>query len=103
VIDGSYSGAVRTVGIEHKQEPVTGASIEGGAFAATAVGCSFDGTLTERGTTGIFTIVVTTSGEACLLQPELSGIVVALGDSSIAVELDTTDAAQSAVFVLNRE
>lgn len=102
-IDGGYAGAVRTVGIDHKQEPLSGATIEGSRFTATAVGCSFDGTLTERGTTGLFAITVLTSGAECLLQPELGGIVVALDDDSIAVELDTTDATQSAVFVLNRE
>ena len=99
-VDGDYEGIVRTVGIEHKQEEVSGASIADGHFTATSVGCTFSGALSVRG--GVFDVAVETSGADCLLQPSLSGIAVPLDDDTLAVELDTADANQSAVFILSR-
>ena len=99
-VDGGYSGIVRTVGIDHKQEPVAGATITDGRFTAEAVGCTFDGALTEHA--GFFDVTVETSGADCLLQPALAGIVVPLDDETVAVELDSADGTQSAVFILSR-
>lgn len=101
-VDGEYTGIMRTVGIDHKQEDVTVFSITGDALEAEAVGCSFSGTLAQYGSSGIFTTTVQASGADCALQPTLTGIVVPLDDDTIALELDTADAAQSAVFIVSR-
>ena len=105
-VSGTYTGNLRTVGIEKQQEAVKDFVINGDSFTVEASGCSLEGTLTPYESTGIFTLTASTSGADCLLQPTLSGIVTPLsvvdGVPQLAFQLDSADATQAAVFIVTR-
>ena len=105
-VSGSYTGNLRTVGIQKQQEAVKDLRIDGDSFTVEASGCTFEGTLTPYQSTGVFRLTATTSGADCLLQPELSGIVTPLsvvdGVPQLAFQLDSADATQAAVFIVTR-
>ncbi|MES2128314.1 MAG: hypothetical protein V4463_13685 [Pseudomonadota bacterium] len=104
---GTYGGVMRTVGLDRVQEAVVGFTLSAsGAFSVSNAGCDFSGKLSPHGSTGIFDVDVKVGGVACQLKNTLKGIVTPLGISaaatSLALQLDTADDAQSAVFILSR-
>jgi hypothetical protein len=104
-IAGSYSGFVRSAGLDLTMEDVSGLVIDdAGHFTVSALTCTFEGDLTQHGDTGVFDVVVEASG--CDLQPTLDGVVIPLsvvdGVPQLAFELNTADATQSVVFVVSR-
>lgn len=104
---GAYSGSMRTAGVNLPQETVSAFSItDSGTFTATAVGCAFSGSMVQHGNTGVFDVQVLTSGPACPLNPALSGVVTPLGVANsvptLAVQLNSADQAQSAVFIISK-
>jgi hypothetical protein len=104
-IAGTYSGFVRSAGLELTMEDVTGLAIDdAGHFTVSALTCEIEGDLTQHGDTGVFDVVATASG--CGLQPAIEGIVVPLsvvdGVPQLAFELNTVDATQSVVFIVSR-
>ena len=102
---GSYSGFVRSAGLELKMEDVTDLVIdESGHFTVSALTCDIEGDLTQYGDTGVFDVTATSTG--CVLQPGLEGIVVPIsvvdGVPELAFQLNTADATQSVVFIVSR-
>ncbi len=105
---GTYTGYVRTAGIQKPQATVDSMTLDAsGHLVASATGCTFDGTLTPHGTTGIFDMTVTTGGTGCALQPTLAGVAIPLsvtsGHPQFALHLSTADATQTAVFVVTQQ
>lgn len=102
---GDYTGYLRTAGIDQPMSDVDVAIDDDGAFEVTASGCDFAGMLTQHASTGVFDAVVTTAGTSCAFTAQLSGIAVPLAvDGSavrLAIQLDTDDDAQSAVFIVD--
>lgn len=106
-IAGTYTGALRTVGIETPEQSVTDFVIDaGGAASVTSAGCSFTGTLTQHGATGIFDARFQTSGAGCGLSPVVAGIATPLsfvaGKPQLAVQLDGAYNAKTAVFIIDK-
>jgi hypothetical protein len=104
-VAGDYSGFVRSAGLELTMEDVTGLVIDdSGHFTVSALTCQIEGDLTQHGDTGVFDVVAEASG--CDLQPGLEGIVVPIsvidGVPTLAFQLNTADATQSAVFIVSR-
>ena len=107
VAAGTYSGEVRTVGIHLPQQNVSGFTLDAtGHFAVTAVGCAFAGTLVQHGATGVYDAQVTTSGSGCLLTTTLAGVATPLaynaGKPEWALQLDSADNVQTAVFIVTK-
>ncbi len=105
---GTYSGVLRTVGIDTREQPVAGLAIDAGGVVGVTVGaCTFTGTLAPHGKTGIFDAPLQTSGSGCGLNAAMSGIVTPLsvigGKPELAVQLDSADNAQTAVFVVTKD
>ena len=104
-VEGTYSGFVRSAGLDLTMEDVTDLVIDdSGHFSVSALSCAIEGDLTQHGDTGVFDVAAQASG--CDLQPQLEGIVIALsvvdGVPQLAFELNTLDATQSAVFIVSR-
>ena len=101
---GGYGGAMRSAGLDLPVQDVKGFTLgANGAFAVTSAGCDFSGTLSPHGSTGIFDVAVQVGGSACKLKNTLKGIVTPLGLTTLALQLDTADDTQSAVFILNKQ
>ena len=105
---GTYSGILRTVGIATPEQQVDGFVIDaGGALGVTAAGCTFTGTLARHGATGIFDAPLQAGGAGCRLAAAMSGIVTPLsvvgGKPQLAVQLDSADNAQTAVFIVAKD
>jgi hypothetical protein len=107
VISGSYTGVLKTVGINMQSQVANGFVIDStGNFTVTAVNCKFSGKLVQHGTTGIFDTQVDVSGVNCHLQSPLKGIVTPLAlDNSLptlGVQLNSADNVQTAVFIVKK-
>ena len=107
VISGSYTGILKTVGINRQSQMTNGFVIDSaGNFTVTAVDCKFAGKLVQHGVTGIFDTVVDVSGANCHLQSPLKGIVTPLSLNnnlpSLGVQLNSADNVQTAVFVVKK-
>ncbi len=106
-VAGAYAGKVRTVGIEQPEAPVSAFAVAAdGQVSATAVDCSFSGTMAPHGRTGLFDVHLQPGGAACRFSAPLNGIVVPLsvgnGTHQLAFELDTDDNRQTAVFIVDK-
>jgi hypothetical protein len=107
VAAGGYTGYVRTAGISQPETTLTDMSITAsGSFTATMPNCTYSGTLVQHGTTGIYDAQATASGSACTFSGTLSGIATPTAfngsKASWALQLDTADNAQTAVFILDQ-
>ena len=107
IVNGTYKGVVRSVGINTPQQNVAGLTIDSiGNFTVTAVSCTFTGKLVPHGTTGVFDTQVTTSGADCHLNPALKGVVVPMAVNanlpSLAFQLDSADNLQTVVFYVSK-
>ena len=107
VIAGSYTGVLKTVGINMQSQTANGFVIDSaGNFTVTAVDCKFSGKLVQHGTTGIFDTQVDVSGASCHLQNVLKGIVtpIALDNNlpTLGVQLNSVDNVQTAVFIIKK-
>jgi hypothetical protein len=105
---GAYSGFVRTVGISRGQQVIGSLQIGAdGTLAITATGCDFAGTITPHGNTGVFDVHVLASGTDCSFTAALNGIVTPLSFignvPNLAIQLDTDDNVQTAVFVVTKQ
>jgi hypothetical protein len=103
---GHYAGKLRTVGPGQPQADVSDFAIAAdGRFSASAIGCSFSGTIAEHGSTGVFDVQAAASG--CGFSAPLQGAVVPLGVAGdlprLAVELDSADNQQTAVFIVAKQ
>ena len=108
VIAGTYAGVVRSAGISVPQQVVGSLTIGAdGALATTAAGCDFAGTITPHGSTGVFDAHVVASGTGCSFTGPLNGIVTPLSFigsvPKLALQLDTDDNLQTAVFVVTKQ
>lgn len=106
-IAGEYSGVVRSVGLELKKEDVASLVVDdGGGFVVHALECDFAGTLTQYKNTGVFDVEAAASGAGCAAHAALHGLVVPLwidgAHARFAIELDSADATQSVVFIVER-
>lgn len=107
-IAGQYSGILRTVGINQTIKDVTNFTINtDGNFIVSVASCTFTGKLIQHEKTGVYDTQVTTSGPSCSLTSSLKGITVPLRINSdtnmeLAVQLDDSNNAQSAVFIINK-
>ena len=104
---GSYSGVLRTAGIQTPITNISGAVIDSaGNFTASAVNCTFAGKMVQHGTTGVFDVQVSTSGANCKLPSTLKGITTPLSVQSgfpvLGIQLDSADNAISAVFIISK-
>ena len=105
---GTYTGSVRTAGIQKPEAVVTAFTIDAsGNITASATGCSFAGTMVQHGATGVFDLTLAASGSGCTLETTLSGVVVPLavtnGKPEFALELNTADGAETAVFIVTKQ
>ena len=108
VAAGIYSGRLRTVGIDLPQQNVSGFTLDAtGQFTVTAVGCAFAGTLVQHGATGVYDAQVTTSGPGCQLAATLAGVATPLvynaGKPQWALQLDSADNQETAVFIIDKD
>lgn len=106
-IAGGYHGILRTVGSGHPQASVTDFIVDAsGTFTATAIGCSFSGTMVQHGVTGIFDLQAQSGGTGCTFTTALKGIVtptsVDAGKPTLAFQLDSADNTLSAVFFITK-
>lgn len=104
---GSYTGIMRTVGINMPMQNVTDFSITNtGSFSVTSVNCTFTGTLVQHGSTGVYETQVATSGASCTLANPMKGILLPLSVTNsgmqLALQLDDLNNVQSAVFIINK-
>lgn len=102
----NYIGYVRTVGIGQTRQALTRATIAASGQIDLAVSdCAYAGTLTQHGSTGVYDAQVNASGAGCRFSGALTGILTPLGfDGTLpdwALELDTVDNVQTAVFILS--
>lgn len=102
----AYIGYVRTVGIGQTRQVLTRATIAAGGQIDLAVSdCAYSGTLAQHGSTGVYDAQVNASGAGCKFSGALTGILTPLGfdgtQADWALELDTADNAQTAVFILS--
>ncbi len=110
VMAGTYTGSMRTVGIDMSKQSVTGFVIDSsGNFTATAVNCKFAGKLVQHGATGIFDAQVDASGDSCHLKSPLKGIVTPLSVINnlpqLGVQLNSVSAVNglhTAVFIVTK-
>jgi hypothetical protein len=102
----SYTGYVRTVGIGQTRQALTSATIAATGHIDLAVAdCAYAGTLVQHGSTGVYDAQVSASGAGCAFSGPLTGILTPMGfdgsKASWALQLDTADNAQTAVFILD--
>jgi hypothetical protein len=104
---GKYQGIMRTVGIGQQLQQVLDFRLDaGGNFSTTVVDCGYTGKLAQHASSGIFDVQVQVSGPRCRMNPALKGIVTPLsyinGVARLAVQLDSADNSQTAVFIVTR-
>lgn len=102
---GKYQGVLRTVGIgQTMQEGFSLVLDAGGNFSTTVVDCTYQGRLVQHGASGIFDVQAQVSGARCRMNPALKGIVTPLsyvnGAVRLALQLDSADNSQTAVFIV---
>lgn len=105
---GSYKGIVRTAGImKPTSTPSEFVMDAEGNFTATAMDCTFNGTLTQHEETGVFDVTVGVSGSICRLSSELRGIATPLSlindKPAIAIQLNHTSNTETAVFIVTKQ
>ena len=108
VAAGTYNGGMRSVGLSKPQQGVTGLTLDAaGNLAATVGACTFTGTLVQHGTTGVYDARVGTSGSGCGFVPSLGGLATPLayggGKPTWALQLDSADNMQTAVFIVTKQ
>ncbi len=105
---GTYAGILRTVGLEQVQQNASGVSLDAtGHWSATVALCTFTGTLVQHGSTGVYDAQAVTSGSNCGFAPTLAGLMTPLawnaGKPQWALQLDSDDNTQTAVFILTKQ
>jgi hypothetical protein len=108
VAAGTYAGVMRSVGLGQPQQAVDGFTLDAsGHWSATVASCTFAGTLVQHGTTGVYDAQAATSGSGCGFVPTLVGLVTPLawhgGKPQWAVQLDSADNTQTAVFIVTKQ
>lgn len=106
-VAGTFSGIMRSAGISMPLQKVTGMVIDaGGRFTYSVANCDFQGVLNPHGSSGVFDVMVQTSGPSCKLNPSIKGIATPLSISGnnlrLALQLDSADNTQSAVFDISK-
>ncbi len=104
---GTYSGTMRSVGLGQPQQAVAGMTLDAtGHWSVTVAKCTFTGTLVQHGATGVYDAQAATSGAGCGLVPTLAGLFTPLawnaGKPQWALQLDSADNAQTAVFIVSK-
>lgn len=104
---GTYKGIQRTVGLGQPLQNVGDFVLDaGGNFGSTVADCTYKGKLVPHGGSGIFDVEVQASGAHCNMSSTLKGIVTPLsyidGVAKLAVQLDSADQSQSAVFIVTK-
>jgi hypothetical protein len=102
---GSYAGYMRSVGLGKTRQTVAGLTLDAaGHWSVTVDACAFTGTLVQHGTTGVYDAQAITSGVGCGFVPTLAGLLTPLawnaGKPEWALQLDSADGAQTAVFIV---
>ena len=105
---GIYAGNLRTVGLVQPMQTVTGLTMDAsGHWSATVAACMFTGTLVQHGATGVYEAQATTSGAGCGFTSTLAGLMTPLawnnGKPQWALQLDTADDSQTAVFIVTKQ
>ncbi len=105
---GSYSGIVRTVGLNRIIENINSFTIDqNGSLSVAAVDCEFSGMITQYQNTGVYNAELNVSGADCEFNSTpLLGILTPLevsdGQIEIAIQVNSFDETQTAVFILNK-
>lgn len=104
---GTYKGIQRTVGLAQPLQNVGDFVLDaGGNFSTTVLDCTYKGKLVQHGSSGIFDVLAQVSGVHCNMNDTLKGIVTPLsyvgGVARLAVQLDSPDQTQSAVFIVTK-
>ena len=107
VLAGTYTGVMRSVGIDKPKQSVSGLIIDAnGSFTVSVASCAFSGKLVQYGVTGVFNTQVNTSGSECGIKAELKGVVVPTGvvanSHMLAFLLNTADNNQTVVFYVSK-
>ena len=103
---GSYMGQFSTVGTTLPQYPSLSSFTLGadGSFNASAAGCSFAGTIAQRGGTGVFDAAASVTGSACPLAGTMRGLVTPLTIAGsltrLGFQLISVDQTASAMFYI---
>ncbi len=102
---GTYAGYMRSVGLSQSRQPVGGLTLDATGHWSVSVGsCTFTGTLVQHGATGVYDAQAATSGAGCAFVPTLSGLMTPMawnaGKPQWALQLDSADDAQTAVFIV---
>ena len=105
VAAGTYSGYMRSVGLGQTEQAVGGLTLDAtGHWSATVAACTFTGTVVQHGATGVFDAQAATSGSGCGFVPALGGLMTPLawngGKPEWAIQLDSADNSQTAVFIV---
>ncbi len=107
ILAGDYTGVLRTVGIEEPKQSVSNFSIDlSGNFYSEVNTCSYTGTATRYGNTGVMLLYATASGNECVMNTSLNGLLMPVyfvnDKPQIAVMLNSDDQEHTAVFLLQK-
>lgn len=105
---GSYNGIMRSVGIQEPKQTVIGLIIDdAGNFLANASNCSYSGTLSPHGSSGVYDAFATAAGNECAMQASLTGVMAPIAYANelprIALMLNSEDQEYTAVFVVTKQ
>ncbi len=105
---GNYDGIMRSVGIEEPIQDVTGLRFDAfGNFSTTVSNCTYTGSISQYGTTGVYNASATASGSECTMATTLTGLLMPISYENempeIALMLNSGDEEYTAVFVVNKQ